>query len=114
MMKTEGGRVGQFSLNSDGSYDMGPMQINTIHLKELSALYGITSPAMAQLLAYDGCFNVAVGAFLLRKRTNEAGGDFWYGIGRYHNKRSDLSARYILKVHQQMQSIVLDPRSARQ
>ena len=106
VMKTENGRVGTFSLNTDGSYDMGPMQINTIHLEELSRMYRLPTSTLAQLIAYDGCFNIAVGAYMLRQRTNEVGGDFWYGIGRYHSKTPDKSAKYILRVHERMQSIV--------
>lgn len=106
VLKTEGGRVGQFSPNTDGSYDIGPMQVNTIHLPELAKTFGRSQDYVARLMAYDGCFNVAVGAWLLRKRTNEANGDFWYGIGRYHSKTTVYSHRYIQKVHAVMQELV--------
>lgn len=106
VMKTENGRVGAFSPNGDGSYDIGPMQVNTIHLADMSKVFGATPSQLAQLLAYDGCFNVSVGAWLLRKRTNEAAGDFWYGIGRYHSKTPSKSIQYILRVHRNMQEIV--------
>lgn len=106
VMKTEAGRVGMFSRNTDGSYDIGPMQVNSIHLPELSKTFGVPPAAVAQLLGYDGCFNVAVGAWLLRKRTNEANGDFWYGIGRYHSKTPIHARRYILRVHQNMMTLL--------
>lgn len=106
VMQSEGGRVGQFRANTNGSYDLGPMQVNTVHLPELSRLYQVPAATIAQLLAYDGCFNVSVGAYLLRKRTNEAAGDFWYGIGGYHSKTPSKSKQYILRVHDHMQRIV--------
>lgn len=106
VMKAENGRVGQFVLNSNGSYDIGPMQVNTIHLPELARTFGVSGGTVAQLLAYDGCFNVAVGAWLLRLRTNEASGDFWYGIGRYHSRTTAYSNTYILRVHSVMQGLV--------
>ena len=106
VMKAENGRVGQFVLNSNGSYDIGPMQVNTIHLPELAKTFGVPGDRVAQLLAYDGCFNVAVGAWLLRVRTNEAAGDFWYGIGRYHSRTTVYSNIYILRVHSVMQGLV--------
>lgn len=106
VMKTEGGRLGEYSRNSNGSFDIGPMQVNTIHLPELSKIYAIAPADVSQLLAYDGCFNVAVGAWLLRKRTNEAAGDFWYGIGRYHSSTRLASNKYILRVHGMMLGIV--------
>lgn len=106
VLAAENGRVGQFVRNTNGSYDIGPMQINTIHLPELARTFGVSAPTMAQLLAYDGCFNVAVGAYVLRKRTNEASGDFWYGIGRYHSKTEVHSTRYIYRVRDMMLQIV--------
>lgn len=106
VLKAEGGRVGQYSRNTNGSYDVGPMQLNTVHIPEFAKLYGVSEPTMAQLLAYDGCFNVAVGAMVLRKRTNEANGDFWYGIGRYHSKTPAVSTKYILRVYSAMKNIV--------
>lgn len=106
VMSAEGGRVGTFSPNTNGSYDMGPMQINTVHLPELSRMYRVSERHLAQLIAYDGCFNMAIGAYMLRQKTNEAGGDFWYGIGRYHSKTADKSTAYILRVHGHMKNIV--------
>lgn len=106
VMRTEAGRVGMFSPNSNGSYDIGPMQVNTIHLRDLSSTYKVSPGQLAQLLAYDGCFNVAVGAWMLRTKTNEAGGDFWYGIGRYHSKTPKYSNSYILRVHRHMMEMV--------
>ena len=106
VMKVENGRVGMFSPNSNGSYDIGPMQVNSIHLQDMSGVYGVPRERLAQLLAYDGCFNVSVGAWILRTRTNEVGGDFWYGIGRYHSRTPVHSTRYILHVHTIMQGIV--------
>lgn len=106
VLKTENGRIGEFSRNSNGSYDIGPMQINTINLPELSSRLGIGTGKLAQLLAYDGCFNVAVGAWYLRRRTNEANGDFWYGIGFYHSRTPQYRNKYILQVHKNMTAIV--------
>ena len=113
VMKGEGGRLGEYSPNANGSYDIGPMQVNTIHLPELSKTYGIPEAAVSRLLAYNGCFNVAVGAWLLRKRTNEAGGDFWYGIGRYHSAAKPARNRYILRVHRIVLGLLNADKNAR-
>lgn len=106
ILMTEKGRVGQFVRNTNGSYDIGPMQINTIHLPEIARHTRLSTEAVAAALAYDGCFNVSVAAWMLRKRTNEVGGDFWYGIGRYHSKTPEHRNRYILRVHKNMTSVV--------
>jgi hypothetical protein len=112
VMKTEGGRLGMYSLNANGSYDIGPMQVNSVHLPELAKLYGITTNSASQLLAFDGCFNVAVATWMLRQKTNEAGGDFWYGIGRYHSATTSYSNQYILRVHAVMVGLVRDEAKA--
>lgn len=106
VMRAEDGKIGTFSGNSNGSYDIGPMQVNSVHLEDLSKLFKSSRSHVAQLLAYDGCFNVSVGAWMLRVKTNEAGGDFWYGIGRYHSKTTARSNEYILRVHRNMMEIV--------
>ena len=112
VMKTEGGHLGEYSRNSNGSYDIGPMQVNTVHLPELSRIYSIPQATVSKLLAYNGCFNVAIGAWLLRKRTNEAAGNFWYGIGRYHSTARADSNRYILRVHGVMVRLVNSEKRA--
>lgn len=106
VMKAESGRVGQFVRNRNGSYDIGPMQINTVHLQMLAKTYGVSTAQVARQLAYDGCFNVSVGAWLLRIGTNKASGDFWYGVGRYHSATTTYSRKYILRVHAAIQEMV--------
>lgn len=41
VLRTEGGKVGQIRRNKNGTFDMGPMQVNSVHLPEL-ARFGIT------------------------------------------------------------------------
>ena len=112
VMRTEGGHLGEYSHNSNGSYDIGPMQVNTVHLPELSRIYSIPQATVSKLLAFNGCFNVAVGAWLLRRRTNEAAGNFWYGIGRYHSTARADATKYILRVHGVMVGLVNSERRA--
>ena len=35
ILKVEGGKIGTVSKNTNGSYDLGLMQINTIHLPDI-------------------------------------------------------------------------------
>ena len=44
IMQVEGGRVGQQVLNTNGSYDLGPMQINTIWVPRLAKYWGVSEP----------------------------------------------------------------------
>lgn len=101
ILKVEGGQVGKTSKNSNGSSDIGPMQVNSIHLPEL-AKYGITF----EQLKNDGCLNVHVGAYYIKKaELSKTGGaknvspkEFWQGVGNYHSKTPQYNARYAAKV----------------
>ncbi|OUI97556.1 conjugal transfer protein TrbN, partial [Acetobacter sp. DsW_54] len=56
LLATEGGHVGQIVKNTNGTYDMGPAQINSSHLRELAAR-GITRDQIIN----DGCLNIHIG-----------------------------------------------------
>src|SRR3990170_6855115 len=92
VLKTEGGRNGMASLNKDGTYDYGPMQVNSCWLKKI-AKYGITQ----QKLQYDPCINVAVGTWILALSIAD-GKDVWHGVGIYHSHTYSLNQRYKQKV----------------
>lgn len=84
LLMTEHGQVGKIVGNHNGSYDMGPAQVNSIHLPELAAL-GITRTQVIN----DGCLNIQIGAWLLSR---ELGGEtpnhpneFWRRVGNYNS-----------------------------
>lgn len=60
--EVEGGKRGMAVRNTNGSDDLGPMQINTFWLPTLKQ-YGIS----VSDLKNDVCTNLAVGAWILRK-----------------------------------------------
>lgn len=97
--KVEGGKPGQIVWNKNGSYDMGRMQINSIHLLEL-AKYGITR----EMLIHDDCLNIHIGTYLLQRNIIKSS-DFWTGVGAYHSRTPDLNYRYKHKVYQQVQRL---------
>ncbi|MEI8055094.1 MAG: lytic transglycosylase domain-containing protein [bacterium] len=92
VLKTEGGKKGEASLNKNGTYDYGPMQINSVHLEKL-AKYGITKTD----LQYDPCINVAAGTWLLALSIAD-GKDIWRGTGDYHSHTEKHNQRYRQKV----------------
>lgn len=95
VMLQEGGRVGQRVKNTDGSYDHGPMQINTRWIRVLTRKFDITE----EQITNDFCTNIRAGAYILRYSINEAGGDFWEGIGYYHSHTPHLKTTYITDVY---------------
>ncbi|MHA6345914.1 lytic transglycosylase domain-containing protein [Roseivivax sp. CAU 1761] len=77
IMRTEGGRVGQYTTNTNGTRDLGPMQINDgVWLGEVADQFfrGDETPAKRKLLN-NGCFNVPEGAWILRQNIDLSDGD---------------------------------------
>jgi soluble lytic murein transglycosylase-like protein len=93
VLAQERGRLGQASPNKNGTWDIGPMQVNSAWLK-FFAPYGITE----HRLKHDGCANLTVGAWIIRYEQGRAKGDLWRAVGRYHSHQPDLAADYQGKV----------------
>jgi len=92
ILGVEGGRVGMAKPNTNGTYDYGPMQINSIWLTKIKP-YGYT----VEKVQYDPCVNVMVGTWILG--TNIANSpDFWRGVGGYHSYTIPLNQAYQYKV----------------
>lgn len=97
LLATEGGQVGKTHRNSNGSYDMGPAQINSINLPDLARM-GITREQVIN----DGCLNVHVGAWILAGKLGGQGPDdpaeFWRRVGNYNSATPVHNHAYQLKV----------------
>lgn len=70
--------------NSDGTDDIGLMQINSVHLPMLSG-YGITRAHL-----FEPCQNIKVGAWMLAKNINRYG-NTWEAVGAYNVGCKNLS-----------------------
>lgn len=92
VLKTENGRNGMANKNENGTYDYGPMQINSSWIPRIKP-YGFTQ----QDLQYNPCANVQVGAWILS--TNIANdGALWSGVGDYHSHTATLNHTYNTRV----------------
>lgn len=85
----EGGKPGQWVRNSNGTYDVGSLQLNTAWLRELRG-YGIE----AHHAAVSGCFPYELAAWRLRKHIRDDHGDFWVRVANYHSRTPSHNARY--------------------
>jgi hypothetical protein len=99
VLAVEGGRVGSASPNKNGTFDYGPMQINSIWLPKIQG-YGYTK----QQIQYDPCANVAVGTWILSQNIANAH-VVWRGIGGYHSHTAVLNDQYQTKVSEVYQLI---------
>lgn len=95
--KAEGGQVGQEVKNTNGSYDLGPMQINTIWLPELSEKWGVNEQTARKWLRDDACTNISVSAWILRRHLNETK-SLSKAIAQYHSRTPRHAKRYKSRV----------------
>lgn len=89
----EAGTVGKSSKNTNGTYDHGPMQINTVNLPQF-AKFGVKP----EYIRDDECTNIFAGAYLLRKLMNEHPRDLWIAVGEYHSATPVYRDKYIADV----------------
>lgn len=95
--KAEGGKVGQEVSNTNGSYDLGPMQINTIWLPELSEIWGVNESTARKWVRDDACTNVGVAAWILRGHIDETD-SLTQAIAHYHSRTPRHGTRYKKRV----------------
>jgi soluble lytic murein transglycosylase-like protein len=101
--QVEGGKVGQeVGPNDNGSYDLGPMQINTVWLPELADRWGVNVHTARRWVRDDPCTNVGVAAWILRRHLNDTG-NLAQAISNYHSKTPHFGKRYKKKVIGAMQ-----------
>lgn len=97
ILHVEGGRIGQQVGNTNGSYDLGPMQINTIWVPELAKNWKVSQKTAWAWLRDDGCTNVNVAAWILRGHLNETG-SLSTAVAHYHSRTPSKGGKYKNKV----------------
>jgi hypothetical protein len=96
ILAAEGGTVGVALRNANGSWDLGPFQVNTCNLNEL-VVQGFTPDAIMR----DGCENARAAAWILRREYARAG-DLWQAIGAYHSRSPQLRDAYTARVRKHL------------
>jgi trbN protein len=90
----ENGRNGQAVQNTNGTLDIGHFQINTMHWDENGIFWnkpGITR----EDVAWRGCFNAEVAAWMLRQHLEEKNGqDYWTRAANYHSRTPRFNTIY--------------------
>lgn len=92
VLATENGHNGTAKVNTNGTIDYGPMQINSIWLPELKK-YGYS----CEDIQYNPCLNVKVGSWIL-SRAIANNGILWTGVGDYHSRQPTRNDKYNKKV----------------
>lgn len=102
--QVEHGRVGQeVGPNANGTYDLGPMQINTLWLPDLAENWGVSTATAKRWVRDDPCTNVGVAAWILRNHLDETQ-DLSTAISHYHSRTDRYGHVYRRKVIASMSS----------
>jgi hypothetical protein len=104
ILKTESGQVGKVNFDKNGSYDIGPAQINSIHLPWLESK-GISE----HKLKWNACENIFVGAEILSEALKGAASSnpnlFWEKVGDYNSNTPIYNHQYGKMVYENIKKI---------
>ena len=98
LLSVEGGTLGHVSANTNGTVDIGPMQVNTTWVPVVARHWSATASETYVALRDNFCANVEAGTWILRQAMDQARGDFWEGVGFYHSHDPGYKADYLRKV----------------
>ena len=94
----EGGRPGLVSFNTNGTEDLGVMQVNSIWVGPVARVNRMPPGAVRLRLLHDPCFNIATAGAILRMHLNETRGNLLRAIGNYHSRTPVRNQAYQEKV----------------
>ena len=94
----EGGGPGTVHRNTDNSFDLGVMQINTLWLAPLARYTRLDPADVRDRLLHRPCFNIAAAGLILRTYLDETQGDLMRAVGNYHSHTPLLNQTYQAKV----------------
>ena len=96
ILAVEGGKAGEALRNPDGSFDVGPFQVNTRNLNDLSA-----KGFVPEAIVLDGCVNAHAAAWILRREYARTG-NIWEAVGAYHSRTPQFRDAYIARVRRHL------------
>ncbi|MFT4055171.1 MAG: lytic transglycosylase domain-containing protein [Novosphingobium sp.] len=80
----EAGWVGAKIPNRNGSYDLGPLQINSWWVSRIAKSVRRSEGEVQRHLTFDACFNVEAARWIFLSALKNTG-DYWKAIGTYHS-----------------------------
>lgn len=90
----EGGSVGMVRIDSNGTEDLGVMQVNSIWIPALADRARLSEAETKKRMITDPCFNIAAAALILRTYLAQDSGDFVSAVGDYHSHTPALKTAY--------------------
>ena len=93
LRRQEGGWIGAEVRNSDGSVDLGPMQVNSWWVPRIARLMNRSETQVRSWLRDDACFNVDAARWIFLSALHDAK-DYWRAVGIYHSPTRWRQMRY--------------------
>lgn len=97
----EAGWIGAEVRNSNGSHDLGPLQINSWWVPRIAAQVGHSELQVRHWLRFDPCFNAEAARWIFLSSLRAAK-DYWAAIGLYHSPTTWRQRRYSGSVARRM------------
>lgn len=94
----EGGRVGLVHHNSNGTDDLGIMQINTRWVAPISRFTHLPINVVYSNLLNNPCYNISAAGAIIRLYLKETRGDLMRAIGDYHSHTIAFNQSYQQRV----------------
>lgn len=98
IQRVEGGQVGVAHRNSNGTEDLGLMQVNSLWVPQLARYWKVPEATMRSWVMQDACFNITVAGALVRIYLDESKGDLLAAVRKYHSHTPTLGLAYQAKV----------------
>lgn len=94
----ERGKNGQYVRNTNGTYDLGHFQINSMHFKP-RGLFHNHPQITPELVAQHGCYNAELAAWMVRRAIEYSKKDnFWNRVADYHSATPKFNRIYTKKL----------------
>jgi hypothetical protein len=97
----EAGWIGAQILNSNGSHDLGPLQINSWWVPRIAAMLDRPQHHVRLWLMNDACFNAQAARWIFLSGLAVTR-NYWSAVGVYHSPTAWRQRRYALSVSEHL------------
>jgi len=115
LREQEAGWLGAEVANTNGTHDLGPLQINSWWVPRIARLVGKPEHHVRHWLRYDACFNAEAARWIFLSGLRSTG-NYWKAVGVYHSPTAWRQLAYAEKVAGHMRARfgpnVFEPESA--
>ncbi|RUT26399.1 lytic transglycosylase [Asaia sp. W19] len=98
ILSVEQGQVGLVHHNTNGTDDLGLMQVNTRWVEPIARFTHVAPEVVYRNLLSRPCYNISAAGAIMRLYLNETHGDLMRAIGNYHSHTLALNLAYQQRV----------------